>query len=69
MGKKGKWFSAVKKVFSSSGPDGKEAKVCQNSLFTGGKMAKFPVHRGKNGPLGHQSSFISIYITCGYYEG
>ncbi|XP_062207345.1 protein IQ-DOMAIN 3-like [Phragmites australis] len=27
MGKKGKWFSAVKKVFSSSDPDGKEAKA------------------------------------------
>ncbi|KAG2592722.1 hypothetical protein PVAP13_5NG575900 [Panicum virgatum] len=27
MGKKGKWFSAVKKVFGSSDPDGKEAKV------------------------------------------
>jgi len=27
MGKKGKWFSAVKKVFSSSGTDGKEAKA------------------------------------------
>ena len=33
MGKKGKWFSAVKKVFGSSDPDGKEAKVCQNSLL------------------------------------
>uniref|UniRef100_A0A0A9G100 Uncharacterized protein n=1 Tax=Arundo donax TaxID=35708 RepID=A0A0A9G100_ARUDO len=27
MGKKGKWFSAVKKVFSSSDPDEKEAKA------------------------------------------
>lgn len=27
MGKKGKWFSAVKKVFSSSDPDGKAAKA------------------------------------------
>ncbi|RLM92485.1 protein IQ-DOMAIN 1-like [Panicum miliaceum] len=27
MGKKGKWFSAVKKVFGSSAPDGKEAKA------------------------------------------
>uniref|UniRef100_A0A0D9V7H1 DUF4005 domain-containing protein n=1 Tax=Leersia perrieri TaxID=77586 RepID=A0A0D9V7H1_9ORYZ len=27
MGKKGNWFSAVKKVFSSSDPDGKEAKI------------------------------------------
>ncbi|CAO2197051.1 unnamed protein product [Urochloa humidicola] len=27
MGKKGKWFSAVKKVFTSSDPDGKEAKA------------------------------------------
>jgi len=27
MGKRGKWFSAVKKVFSSSDPDGKEAKA------------------------------------------
>lgn len=27
MGKKGKWFSAVKRVFSSSDPDGKEAKT------------------------------------------
>ncbi|CAL4953796.1 unnamed protein product [Urochloa decumbens] len=27
MGKKGKWFSAVKKVFSSSDPNGKEAKA------------------------------------------
>jgi len=33
MGKKGKWFSAVKKVFGSSDPDGKQAKVCQNSLL------------------------------------
>jgi hypothetical protein len=32
MGKKGKWFSAVRKVFSSSDPDGKEGKVCQNSF-------------------------------------
>ncbi|GJM92651.1 hypothetical protein PR202_ga09140 [Eleusine coracana subsp. coracana] len=27
MGKKGKWFSAVRKVFSSSDPDGKEVKA------------------------------------------
>uniref|UniRef100_A0A0E0JQN0 DUF4005 domain-containing protein n=1 Tax=Oryza punctata TaxID=4537 RepID=A0A0E0JQN0_ORYPU len=27
MGKKGNWFSAVKKVFSSSDPDGREAKI------------------------------------------
>lgn len=56
MGKKGKWFSAVKKVFSSSDPVGKEAKVCQTS-------------QEKNDCDCHLSFLISICMTYGCYEG
>jgi hypothetical protein len=31
MGKKGKWFTAVRRVFSSSDPEGKDAKVQKSS--------------------------------------
>jgi hypothetical protein len=58
MGKKGNWFSAVKKVFSSSDPDGREAKVCQN--LSASSINRYTCH--KNSPCFNIYLLITMKI-------
>ncbi|WVZ68291.1 hypothetical protein U9M48_017250 [Paspalum notatum var. saurae] len=55
MGKKGKWFSAVKKVFSSSDPGGKEAKAEKADKSKSRRRWPF----GKSKHSDHLSSTVS----------